>query len=313
MTDKARLISIVTPCYNEEENINELCRRISAVMAKLPYEYEHICIDNNSTDETVQHLKAMALEDKRLKIIINARNFGHIRSPHHGILQANGDAVILLAADLQDPPEMIPEFIAKWEAGYKTVMATKPESVESALMFRIRQIYYRTITNISEVPLIQNATGAGLYDRIVVEVLRQINDPYPYFRGLVCEIGFPIATVPFTQPRRKRGISKNNFYTLWDIGMLGFTNHSKVPLRLATFIGMGIGALSFFIGMAYLVYKLLFWDSFQVGTAPLVIGLFFIGAVQLFFLGIVGEYVGAIHTQVLRRPLVTERERINFD
>jgi glycosyltransferase involved in cell wall biosynthesis len=193
------------------------------------------------------------------------------------------------------------------------VLAQKNQSEESPLFFLIRKTYYKLLDRLSDVHLPKNVTGFGLYDQCVIEDLRRINDPYPYFRGLICDLGYPQALIPFVQPIRKRGISKNNFYTLWDLAMLGFTNHSKVPLRLATFIGMGVGALSFFIGVAYLVYKLLFWDSFQVGTAPLVIGLFFIGAVQLFFLGIVGEYVGAIHTQVLRRPLVTERERINFD
>jgi glycosyltransferase involved in cell wall biosynthesis len=307
-----KLLTIVTPCYNEAENIQELYERIVAVMAKLPYDYEHICIDNASTDDTVDKLKALAAVDKRLKIIVNARNFGHIRSPYHALLQSRGDATILIASDLQDPPEMIEDFVRKWEEGYKTVMAVKPESQESALMFLLRKTYYRLVSQISEVPLVQNATGAGLFDRVVIEILRQLEDPYPYFRGLLCEIGFPIATVPFKQPRRKRGITKNNFYTLYDIGMLGITNHSKLPLRLITMGGFAVSFLSLLMAFLYLMAKLLFWDSFQIGIAPLLIGIFFFGAVQLFFIGVIGEYIGSIHTKVRKMPLVIESERINF-
>lgn len=313
MTSEKKLISIVTPCYNEEDNVDELCQRVSEVMATLPYRYEHICIDNHSTDGTVEKLKAIAARDNKVKIIVNARNFGHIRSPYHALLQANGDAAVLIAADLQDPPEMIREFVEKWEAGYKTVMAVKPESEESALMFRIRKLYYKTVTRISEVPLVQNATGAGLFDRAVLDVLRNLKDPYPYFRGLVCEIGFPIATVPFKQPRRARGVTKNNFYTLYDIAMLGITNHSKVPLRLMTMAGFGLAIVSLFLTFGFFVAKLLFWNSFELGIAPVLIGLFFFGAVQMFFIGLLGEYIGAIHTQVRNMPHVIELERINFD
>lgn len=307
-----KLLSIVTPCYNEGENIEELYERIVAVMATQPYEYEHICIDNASTDDTVARLKLLAARDKRLKIIVNARNFGHIRSPYHALLQSHGDATVLIASDLQDPPEMIADFIRKWEEGYKTVLAVKPESHESPLMFFVRKAYYRLVSRISEVPLVQNATGAGLFDRVVIDVLRQLDDPYPYFRGLLCEIGFPIATVPFKQPRRQRGITKNNFYTLYDIAMLGITNHSKLPLRLMTMAGFGISLLSLLTAIGYLVAKLVFWNSFQIGTAPLLIGIFFFGAVQMFFIGLLGEYIGSIHTKVRKMPLVIEAERINF-
>ena len=255
---KKKLISIVTPCYNEEENIDELYQRIAAVMATLPYDYEHICIDNSSTDATVRKIKEIASQDKRVKLIVNARNFGHIKSPYYGMLQSSGDACILIASDLQDPPEMIAEFIKKWEEGYKTVLAVKPESDEHSIMFFLRKTYYRFITRISEVPLVQNATGAGLFDRAVVNILRSIQDPYPYFRGLLCEIGFPIATVPFKQPRRQRGVTKNNFYTLYDIAMLGITNHSKVPLRLATMLGFLVALSSFFVALVYLIYKIIF-------------------------------------------------------
>ncbi len=312
VTSKRKLISIVTPCYNEEDNIDELHQRIAEVMATLPYDYEHICIDNASTDSTVKKIKAIAAQDKRVKLIVNARNFGHIKSPYHGILQSSGNACILIASDLQDPPEMIVEFVKKWEEGYKTVLAVKPESEESSLMFFLRKTYYRFITRISEVPLVQNATGAGLFDQVVVDILRNIHDSYPYFRGLLCEIGFPIATVPFKQPRRQRGITKNNFYTLYDIAMLGITNHSKVPLRLMAMSGFLLSILSLFAAFGFLVAKLIFWDYFQLGISPILIGIFFFGAIQMFFIGLLGEYIASIHTQVRNMPLVIEAERVNF-
>jgi len=307
-----KLISIVTPCYNEGENIEELCERISIVMANLQYNYEHICIDNCSTDNTVEKLRKIAKVDDHVKVIINARNFGHIRSPYYALLQAKGSAAILIASDLQDPPEMIPEFIKKWEAGFKSVLAVKPESDESRGMFFVRKLYYNMISKISEVPLVKNATGAGLFDRVVLDILKNLNDPYPYFRGLLCEIGYPIATVPFKQPRRKRGITSNNFYTLFDIAMLGITNHSKIPLRIMTMGGFLLSFLSLLVAIGFLIAKFLFWDSFQIGTAPILIGIFFFAAVQTFFIGLLGEYIGSIHTKVRNMPLVIEAERINF-
>ncbi|MGX1187551.1 glycosyltransferase involved in cell wall biosynthesis [Pseudomonas sp. F-14 TE3623] len=308
-----KLISIVTPCYNEEANIDELYQRIVEVMSRLDYDYEHIFIDNCSTDNSHAKLRALAAQDKRVKLIFNARNFGHIRSPYHALLQANGDAAVLIASDLQDPPEMIEEFVKKWEEGFKTVMAVKPESEESRLMFLMRRAYYRFVTRISEVPLVQNATGAGLFDRAVLDILKKIDDPYPYFRGLLCEIGFPIATVPFKQPRRQRGITKNNFYTLYDIAMLGITNHSKVPLRLMVMGGALLAGLSLLAAFGFLIAKLVFWNSFQIGIAPLLISLFFFSSVQILFLGMLGEYLGSVHTQMRNMPLVVEAERVNFD
>lgn len=308
-----KLISIVTPCYNEEANIDELYQRIVEVMSRLDYDYEHIFIDNCSTDNSHAKLRALAAQDKRVKLIFNARNFGHIRSPYHALLQTNGDAAVLIASDLQDPPEMIEEFIKKWEEGFKTVMAVKPESEESRLMFLMRRAYYRFVTRISEVPLVQNATGAGLFDRVVLDILKKIDDPYPYFRGLLCEIGFPIATVPFKQPRRQRGITKNNFYTLYDIAMLGITNHSKVPLRLMVMGGALLAGLSLLSAFGFLIAKLVFWNSFQIGIAPLLISLFFFSSVQILFLGMLGEYLGSVHTQMRNMPLVVESERVNFD
>lgn len=310
-----KLISVVTGSFNEEENVPELYERICRTFAEqLPgYAFEIIVIDNASNDGTVAVLKEIARRDPRVKIIVNNRNFGHIRSGYHAFLQARGDAVIIMASDLQDPPEMIAAFVRKWEDGYKIVLAQKTESHESPLFFIVRKTYYNIINRLSEIELVKNATGFGLYDRRVVEDIRGVNDPYPYFRGLICDLGYDRALIPFTQPARKRGFSKNNFYTLWDMAMLGLTNHSKVPLRLAIFAGCVVGGISFLVALAYLIYKLLFWSNFQVGTAPLVIGMFFIAAVQLVFIGLLGEYIGAIHTQVLRRPPVIERERINFD
>lgn len=305
-------ISILTPCFNEEKNVDELYERINSAMHGLNYEYEHVFIDNASTDKTVEKILVLVEKDKRVKAILNTRNFGHIRSPYHGLLQCGGDAVIGLASDLQDPPERIPEFIKKWEEGFKVVIGVKTKSQESGLVFFLRTLYYRVLRSLSDVELIEHFTGFGLYDKQVIDILRDLNDPYPYFRGLIADIGFPIARIEFTQPRRKRGISKNNFYTLYDMAMLGLTGYTKIPLRLAAMLGFVSSALSFLVGLAYLIYKLLFWQQFSLGAAPVVIGLFFLGSVQLFFLGIVGEYIGAIYTQLMHRPLVIEKERLNF-
>jgi len=307
-----KTISIVTPCFNEAENVEELYSRIQKTMEGMVLNYEHIFIDNASTDETVNILKALASKDKRVKIIINTRNFGHIRSPYYGLLQGSGDAVIILASDLQDPPELIPDFIHKWEQGYKVVIGIKTKSEEFGLFYFLRSLYYRILRSLSDVRLIDNYTGFGLYDQRVIEILRQIDDPYPYFRGLIADIGFEMAEIPFTQPRRKRGLTKNNFYTLYDMAMLGIINYTKIPLRLATMFGFFSAVVSFLIGLAYLIYKLIFWLQFSLGSAPIIIGLFFLGSIQLLFLGIVGEYIGAIYTQVMHRPLVIEKERINF-
>lgn len=309
-----KLISVITPCYNEEENVKELYEQVRAVFDGMPqYEYEHIIIDNASKDRTVSILKEIAQKDHRVKIIVNTRNFGHIRSPFHALLQAKGDAVISIVADLQDPPIMIKEFIKKWEEGYKIVIGVKTQSEESPLFFAVRKTYYNLIGRLSEIELIKNFTGFGLYDQKVIEILRSIEDPYPYFRGLICDIGFERAVIEYVQPVRKRGFTKNNFYTLYDMAMLGITNHSKVPLRLATMTGFAVAFISIIVALGYFIYKLIFWENFQVGMAPLVIGLFFFAAVQLFFIGVIGEYIGAIHTQVLKRPLVVEKERINFN
>lgn len=310
---KSASITILTPCFNEAGNVAIIAGRVSAILGTVPgVEYHHVFIDNASTDGTQEELRKLAAEDSRVKVILNQRNFGHVRSPFHGLLQAAGDAVIVMAADLQDPPELIPEFIKKWQEGYPVIVGQKINSEESALFFALRRGYYKLVKRLADVELLENVTGFGLYDRKVIEAFRLLDDPYPYVRGLICELGFPVARVPYEQPKRKRGITKNNFYTLYDVAMLGITSHSKVPLRLATMLGFAASASSFLVGVVYLIYKLVFWDRFALGVAPVVIGLFFFGSVQLFFIGIIGEYIGAIHTKVTKRPLVVERERIGW-
>jgi glycosyltransferase involved in cell wall biosynthesis len=306
-------ISIVSGCYNEEDNLGEFFRRtIAAISEAGSYDWEIIVIDNHSTDGTCEILKRYAAQEPRIKVIFNIRNFGHIRSPYHGILQGRGDAVIFLASDLQDPPEMIKQFVAAWEGGAKVVAAIKNESEESALFFLARKTYYNVVAKLSDVDLLKNFTGCGLYDQTVIEHLRNMQDPYPYFRGQISELGFPVHKILFVQPTRKRGFSKNNFYTLYDLAMLGFTNHTKIPLRLASMLGFVASLLSFLVGFIYLILKLVLWQNFTIGLAPVVVGLFFMGSVQLLFIGILGEYIGAIHTKVTKRPLVVEAERINF-
>jgi len=308
-----KIISIVTPCYNEEANIEAVCEQVKEVFSTLPeYAYEHIVIDNASTDRTMDILRDLARKDPNIKVILNARIFGHIRSPYYGLMQSSGDCSILLVADLQDPPKLIIDFLAQWEQGFKVVLGIKTGSDESAAMFLIRKAYYDLIDRISETKLVKNNTGFGLYDKTVIQLFKEFNDPYPYLRGLVPEIGIRYATVEYHQPQRRRGITKNNFYTLYDIAMLGITNHSKIPLRVATFTGFIVAFLSLLVSIGYLVAKLLFWDKFSVGMAPLIIGFFFFASVQMIFLGILGEYIANIYVKVRQRPLVVEQERINF-
>lgn len=309
-----KVITLMTPCFNEVGNVRELHRRVRAMAEGLPeYRIEHLFIDNASTDGTVEELRALAAQDPTVKVILNARNFGHIRSPFHALMQAEGDAVGSLFADLQDPPELFVEMIRAWERGSPIVAAIKNTSEEGGLMYWVRTAYYRLVARLTNVHVLEHFTGFGLYDRKVMDLIRtRFRDPYPYFRGMIAELGLPVEKVYYTQKRRERGITKNNFYTLYDNAMLGITNLSKVPLRLVTFAGFVSAGLSFLAGMFYLGYKLLFWSNFTLGLAPLVLGLFFLGSVQLIAVGIIGEYIGAIHTTVLNRPLVIEKERINF-
>lgn len=309
-------ISLVSSCFNEEDNIFPLYEAVKEQFDKYEdkYKFEYIIINNGSTDNTEKKLKELAKIDNRVKVIINSRNFGHIRAPFYGITQADGDAVIYLASDLQDPPNIIPDLIKNWENGYKVVLAIKKTSQDNPIVFFIRKLFYDFIKMLSDddTNLIKNFTGFGLYDKRIIDIVKTYDDPYPYFRGLISEIGFDKAFVEFHQPSRKRGKTKNNLYSLYDNAMIGIVKHSKVPLRLMTFLGFSLSILSLIIALGYLVAKLVFWNKFEFGLAPLIISLFFFSSVQLFFMGILGEYIGAIHTRVNKKPLVIEKERINF-
>ncbi|HVJ94463.1 MAG TPA: glycosyltransferase family 2 protein [Labilithrix sp.] len=306
-------ISVVTGCFNEAENVERLYEEVKSEIEKLAnYTFEIIFIDNCSTDDTVRRLRELAKRDSRVRVIVNARNFGHIRSPYYALLQSDGDVTIGMASDLQEPPALIPEFIKKWEEGYKIVAGVKTSSDESFLMYLVRSTYYRFVKKLSDVDLVEHFTGFGLYDRRVVDILRSIEDPYPYLRGLVSEIGYEIATVPFKQPLRKAGKSKSTLLVLYDMALLGITTHSRAPMRLASFTGFVLSAASALVGFGYLIAKLLFWNQFQLGLAPLVIGVFMLSSAILFFVGVLGEYVLSIQQYVRRLPLVVERERINF-
>jgi glycosyltransferase involved in cell wall biosynthesis len=308
-----RLVSIVTPCFNEEASVREMYEAIREIFARLPqYRYEHIFIDNASKDRTPAILRDLAASDKNVKVILNARNFGHVRSGYYALLQAKGDAVIALACDFQDPPDLIPEFLSRWAAGSRVVLGVKQASEEHGIFFLLRDRYYRLLSRIADIDLVKQSTGFGCFDQSVIVALNRIDDPYPYFRGLIADIGHEPSIVPYNQPARKRGISSQNFYTLYDLAFLGIVNHSKVPLRLATMFGFALAVLSLVIAVGYLSYKLMFWDQFSVGIAPILIGFFFLTSVQLFFIGIVGEYIGSIYTHVRHHPHVFEKERLNW-
>jgi glycosyltransferase involved in cell wall biosynthesis len=307
---KSGRIGIVLPCYNEEANVDELYERLTKVFETLAdHTFEMLFIDNASTDGTVAKLKGLAENDPRVRIIVNARNFGHIRSPFHALMEADGDCVIVMCTDLQDPPELIKQFVEHWERGASMVLGQKRSSAESPAFFAIRGLYYKVAKAMADVPLLEHVTGFGLYDRRVIEIMRGFADPYPYGRGMIAEIGLPYTLIPYDQPLRKRGITKNNFYTLIDMALLGITSHSKVPLRLATIAGFGLSAVSLVVAISFLILKLLFWDALPAGYAPAVIGIFFLGSIQILLIGLLGEYVGAVLTQVRRRPIVTEMSR----
>jgi len=307
-------ISIISPTFNEEANIRELYILIIAQTLNFPqYEFEILFIDNASVDNTPQLLKEIASQDRRVKVIFNTRNFGHIRSPYWGILQTSGDATIYLASDLQDPPELIPSFIAAWTAGAKIILAVKPISKGNPITHFLRKMYYRLLDRISDVTITNDSTGFGLYDKCVVDHLRTIADPYPFLRGLICELGYEIKTIPFIQPRRLRGISKNNFYSLYDIAMLGIVSHSLVPIRLLGFFGLVTSLLCFLVAIVFLVLKLIWWSTFPMGYAPILILTSFMFGIVLVSIAVMGEYIASIHTYVQNRPIVVEKERINFD
>ena len=305
-------ITVCTPTYNEKENIRELYSKIKDIFIKLDYEYEHMVIDNNSNDGTIEILKEIASKDKKFKVIINSKNYGHIKSPFHGLLQTDSDATILMASDFQDPVELIPEYIEKWKKGCKIVLGEKNTSEESNIKFSLRKLFYNFLNKISDFELTKNTTGSGIFDKSVIEKLKKINDPYPYFRGLIAELGEEIETIKFNQPLRKHGVTKNNIATLYDIGILGIVKHSRTPLRFMVVLGFISSVISLLIGIFYLIFKLLFWKSFVLGLAPIIIGIFIVSSIQIALLGLVGEYIGVILLHQRNLPLVIEKERINF-
>ena len=308
-------ISITIPCYNEEENVYPLHDALVEMFERdLPnYEYELLYIDNCSSDRTRELLKELGKQDKHVKAILNAKNFGQFNSPYYGMMQTTGDCTILMAADFQDPGEMVPKYVAEWEKGYKIVIGRKTSSKESSIVYHLRSLYYKIIKKFSEVEQIEHFTGFGLYDKDFMDVLRNLKDPTPFLRGIVAELGYKRKEIPYEQPQRRAGKTHNNWYSLYDAAMLSFTSYTKIGLRLATFIGIFVGALSFIIAIVYLIMKLVFWDTFTAGMAPVIIGMFFLGSVQLFFLGFMGEYILSMNQRIMNRPLVIEEERINFD
>lgn len=307
-------VSIMIPCYNEEENVVPMSEGITELFEKqlTQYDWELVFIDNDSKDNTRPLLREICGKNSHIKAIFNAKNFGQFNSPYYGILQTTGDCTISMVCDFQDPIELIPQYLQEWENGYKIVIGIKTSSKENKIMYALRSAYYKLIKKFSDVEQIEHFTGSGLYDREFVEVLRELDDPTPFLRGIVAELGYKRKEIPYQQPERRAGKTHNNWYSLYDAAMLSFTSYTKVGLRLCTFFGIGCGVLSFIIGMVYLILKLIYWDRMSAGMAPVLIGVFFIGAVQLFFIGFIGEYIMSINQRVMKRPLVIEEERINF-
>ena len=308
-------ISVLIPCYNEAENVGPISRAVTEILEKeLPqYDYELVFIDNDATDGTRDLIRGLCADNPRIKAILNARNFGQFNSPYYGMLQVTGDCVIEMVADFQDPVEMIPKYIHEWEKGYKIVIGIKTSSKENRLMYWLRSCYYKTIKKLSDVEQIEHFTGSGLYDREFIEVLRNLDDPTPFLRGIVAELGYRRKEIPYEQPRRRAGKTHNNLYRLYDAAMLSVTSYTKAGLRLATIFGSICAVVSMLIAMVYLVMKLIWWDRFPAGMAPMLIGMLFLGSVQLFFIGFLGEYIMSINQRVMKRPLVIEEERINFN
>ena len=309
-----KTISVLIPCYNEEENVEPIARAVTGILSKeLPqYDYELVFIDNDSQDNTRRILRRLCGENPRIKAIFNARNFGQFNSPYHGLLQVTGDCVIAMVADFQDPVELIPQYVKAWEEGYKIVIGIKTSSKENPVMYWLRSCYYKTIRKLSDVEQIEHFTGSGLYDRECIEVLRKLDDPTPFLRGIVAELGYKRKEIPYEQPKRRAGKTHNNFYRLYDAAMLSVTSYTKAGLRLATFVGAISCGLSLAVAFAYLVMKLIWWDRFPAGMVPMLLGVLFLGSVQIFFIGMVGEYVLSINQRLMKRPLVIEEERLNF-
>ena len=308
-------VSILIPCYNEEENVVPMSEAIVQLFTSelSQYDYELVFIDNDSQDNTRRLLREICAKNSKVKAIFNAKNFGQFNSPYYGILQTTGDCVISMVCDFQDPLELIPKYLEEWEKGYKIVIGIKTSSKENKVLYFLRSLYYKTIKKYSNVEQIEHFTGSGLYDREFVEVLRNLKDPTPFLRGIVAELGYKRKEIPYEQPQRRAGKTHNNWYSLYDAAMLSFTSYTKIGLRLATFIGIFVGLISFIIAVVYLIMKLVFWNTFSAGMAPVLIGMFFLGSVQLFFLGFMGEYILSMNQRIMNRPLVIEEERINFD
>lgn len=307
-------VSVMIPCYNEEENVVPMSEAITNLFENelTQYDYELLFIDNNSSDQTRPLLRQICSKNKHIKAIFNAKNFGQFNSPFYGLLQTTGDCTIGMVCDFQDPIELIPQYLAAWEEGFKIVIGIKTSSKENPVMYHLRSLYYKVIKKFSDVEQIEHFTGSGLYDKEFIQVLRDLKDPTPFLRGIVAELGYRRKEIPYEQPQRRAGKTHNNFYRLYDAAMLSFTSYTKIGLRLATFLGMGCGVISALIGVVYLVLKLVLWDEFTAGMAPVLIGMFFLGSIQLFFLGFLGEYILSINQRVMNRPLVIEEERINF-
>lgn len=309
-----KTISIIVPCYNEEENVEAMHQAILGVFQTQlkEYEYELIFIDNDSSDRTREIIRKLCKKDQGVKGIFNARNFGQFNSPYYAMLQSSGDCTILMAADFQDPVDMIPRYVKEWENGYKIVIGIKKSSKENKIMYWLRTCYYKLIKKLSDVEQIEHFTGFGLYDKKFIAVLKDLDDPTPFLRGIVAELGFKRKEIPYEQPQRRAGITSNNLYRLYDAAMLSVTSYTKVGLRLATIIGSIFSFVSMLVALIYLVLKLLYWDRFPAGMAPVLIGMCFLGSVQIFFIGLVGEYIISINARIMKRPLVIEEERVNF-
>lgn len=307
-------VSILIPCYNEEENVVPMSEAIVNLFEKelTQYDYELMFIDNDSNDGTRALLRNICAQNPKIKAIFNAKNFGQFNSPYYGILQTTGDCTISMVCDFQDPIELIPRYLEEWEKGYKIVIGIKTSSKQNKIMYHMRSLYYKLIKKFSNVEQIEHFTGSGLYDRDFVKILRDLNDPTPFLRGIVAELGYKRKEIPYEQPQRRAGKTHNNFYTLYDAAMLSITSYTKVGLRLCTFLGLGCGVISFIFGVIYLIMKLVYWSNFAAGMAPVTIGMFFLGSVQLFFLGFLGEYILSMNQRIMNRPLVIEEERINF-
>ena len=307
-------ISVLIPCYNEEENVVPISEAVIKTLQKdLPeYDYELVFIDNDSQDHTRSLIRQLCDENPKIKAIFNARNFGQFNSPNYGMLQITGDCVIEMVADFQDPVELIPQYVHEWEKGYKIVIGIKTSSKENRLMYWLRGCYYKMMKKLSDVEQIEQFTGSGLYDRDFIEVLRNLDDPTPFLRGIVAELGFKIKQIPYEQPKRRAGETKNHFYQLYDAAMLSITSYTKAGLRLATIFGSICSLISMAVAVVYLVMKLMYWDRFPAGMAPVLIGMCFLGSVQIFFIGLMGEYILSINARVMKRPLVIEEERLNF-